>query len=249
MRLSLLETLRRKELYVVLVLVFLLAAWMQIANPGASGAGRFAKDVVMQVIWLASFALAAPLATRQVASDMEQKTIYVLMSRPIHRWHYIFGRAAGAAIASVVCFTSMFIVLIAMLTLKGVVGISDLSLWQAYALQVIALFMLCSIAVFFATSGSPSGAVTFSFIVLAVMRYGGTAMMQKIAAMEGFGRGIVWAAYMALPHFEFFNISQRTVHGWGPLPTPLFFQVMLYGLAYSVFAAAFAAYLFRKRWL
>lgn len=249
MRLSILETLRRKEFYVVLALIFVLAVWMQIANPGGAGAGRFAKDIVMQVIWLSSFALAAPLAARQIASDLEQKTIYVLMSRPIHRWHYIFGRAGGAAAAAVVCFTSMFVVLVSMLTLKGVSGAFDPSLWQAYALQVIALIMLCSITILFSTSGSPSGAITFALMVVGIMRYGGQALLQKIQAMEGTVRGMVWAGYIALPHFEFFNISQRTVHGWGPLPVNLFLQVMLYGVAYSIFATAFAAYMFRKRWL
>jgi ABC-type transport system involved in multi-copper enzyme maturation permease subunit len=249
MRLSILETLRRKEFYVVLVLVFLLAIGMLITHPGGTGAGRFAKDVVMQVIWLASFALCAPLAARQIASDMEQKTVYVLMSRPIHRWQYVFGRTAGAAAASIICFVSMFAVLVTMLTLKHAGGIADPSLWQAFALQVVALVMLCSIAMLFSTSGTPAGAVTFSFIVVGVMRYAAGGLMQKITAMEGFGRGMVWALFVALPHFEFFNINQRTVHGWGPLPNTLFLQVLAYGLVYSIFATAFASYLFKKRWL
>jgi len=249
MRLSVLETLRRKEFYVVLIFVFILAAGLQLMNPGGGGTGRFAKDIVMQIIWLSSFALTAPLAARQIASDIEQKTIYVLISRPIHRWQYVFGRAGGAALSSLICFGSMFVVLVAMLAFKGLSGAMDPSLWQAFALQGIALVMLCSITVLFATCGSPAGAITFSLMIVAVMRYGGSAILERIQGMEGFGRGITWAAFVALPHFEFFNITQRTVHGWGPLPTSLFLQVILYGAGYSIFATAFAAYLFRKRWL
>lgn len=249
MRLSVLETLRRKEFYVVITIVFALAVWMQCINPGVSGVGRFAKDIVMQVIWLASFALAAPLAARQIASDIEQHTIYILMSRPIHRWHYVFGRVGGASAAAVVCFSCMYAVLMAMLALKGSSGFGDISLWQSYALQVTALIMLCSITVLFSASGTSAGAVTFSLIIVAMMRYGGPAMLAKIEGMQGGLRDVLWAGYVALPHFEFFNMAQRVVHGWGPLSPGLFLQILLYGIGYSVFATAFASYAFKKRWL
>lgn len=249
MRLSVIETLRRKEFYVVLVLVFLLAVWMMSMNPGGSGAGRFAKDIVMQVIWLASFALAAPLAARQIAADLEHKSIYVIMSRPIHRWHYVFGRTGGAAAAAVVCFCSMFVVLITMLGLKGPQEFADPSMWQAFALQLAALVMLSSVSVFFSTFSTPAGSITFSIVILAAMRYGGPAILHRIESMAGAAQGIAYTGYLVLPHFEFFNMAQRVVHGWGPLPMSLFGQVLLYGLVYSLSITSLAAWIFKKRWL
>ena len=248
-RLSLIETLRRKEFYVVLVLVVGIAAWMCMLNFSSSGTGRFAKDIVMQVIWLASFALSVPLAARQISSDVEQKTVYVLVSRSIHRWHYVVGRAMGAAAASVVCFTSMFLVLMLMLMTKGAASIADPGLWQAFLLQVVALVMLCSIAVCLSVVATPGGAVTFSLLLLVMMQYGSSSMLNRIEQMPAFAREIAWGVYIALPHFEFFNISQRVVHGWGALPTNLFLQSLGYGIACSVFFTALAAAAFRRRWL
>ena len=248
-RLSVIETMRRKEFYVVLVLVIGLAAWMHTMKLDASGAGRFAKDIVMQVAWLASFALAVPLAARQIPSDLEQKTVHVLMSRPIHRWRYVVGRAVGAAAASIICFASLFLVIVLMLLAKGGTSIADPGLWQAFALQVIALAMLCSIAVLFSTVASSGGAVTFSLLILVMMRYGGPSILTRIEQMSGIARDAAWAAYLAAPHFEFFNISQRVVHGWGALPAGLFLQIVAYGIAYSLFAIAVAAVIFRRRWM
>ena len=250
-RLSVLETMRRKEFYVILALIIGLAAWMQFMNISSSGAVRFAKDIVMQAVWLVSFGLAAPLAARQIASDLEQKTVYVLMSRPIHRWHYVLGRTAGAAAASVVCFASLFFVLLVMLLTKGVHGLADPGLWQAFAFQVAALVMLCAITIFFSTCGTPSGAVTFSLLLLITMRYGGPSILSRIETManHGFLREAAWLLYLAMPHFEFLNMSQRVVHGWGPLPVGLFVQILAYGAAYSIFVTALAALLFRRRWL
>jgi hypothetical protein len=156
----------------------------------------------------------------------------------------------GAAAASIVCFTSLFIVLAAMLALKGQDGLADASLWQSYVLQVVALIMLCSVTVLLSTCSTPMGAVTFSFLILVSMRYGAPSILERI---EGMGsvvlREAAWIAYLALPHFDFFNMSQRVVHGWGPLPPSLLIGIVAYGLAYSLFATAFGALIFRRRWL
>ena len=248
-RLSLIETLRRKEFYVVLVLVLGLAIWMHMMNVGLSGAGRFAKDIVMQVVWLASFALAVPLATRQISSDLEHKTVYVLASRPIPRWHYVFGRTLGAVVASLICFTAFYAVLLLMLLAKGAATITDSSLWQAYFLQVMALVMLCCVTVLFSVTATPSGAVTFSLLILAMMRYGGPAILNRIEQMSGFVREVAWFIFLILPHFEFFSMSQRVVHGWGALPIGLFLEILAYGAAYSLVITALAALTFRRRWL
>lgn len=250
-RLSITETMRRKEFYVVLVLTIGLAVWMQFIDMKSAGAGRFAKDIIMQVTWLASFALAAPLAARQISSDLEQKTVYILMSRPIHRWHYVFGRILGSAGAAVSCFTAFFMVLIVMLLAKGSGSLTDTSLWQAYVLQVMALVMLCSIAVFFSTFSTTAGTITFSILILLVMRYGGPSILYHIENVMSHGtvRELAWGAYLALPHFEFFNISQRVVHGWGALPFGLFAQVLIYGVAYSLVVVMSSALVFRRRWL
>jgi ABC-type transport system involved in multi-copper enzyme maturation permease subunit len=245
--LSLIEILRRKEFYVVLVLVLVLGIWMTSMELGGNGAGRFAKDIVMQVIWLASFGLAAPLAARQIASDLEHKSIYVIMSRRINRWEYVLGRTAGAAVSAVVCFASMFAVLLAVVSFKGASQVTDPSLWQAFALQVTALVMLSAVAVFFSTFSTPSGAVTFSIIVLVVMRYGGSAILHKIEGLSGVGRGIAYSSYLVLPHFEFFNMSQRVVHGWGALPALAFSGIVAYGIVYALAAAMLGAMVFKKR--
>jgi len=249
-RLAIIENLRRKEFYVVLVLVLGLAVWMTMLNMSASGTGRFAKDVVMQVTWLASFALAVPLAVRQIASDLEQKTVYVLASRPINRWHYVAGRTLGAAFASIACFTCLFLVLVLMLMAKHVTTVADLGLWQAFVLQIAALFMICSVAMLLSVVSSPGGAVTFSLLILAVMRYGGPSILNLVAKMPPIARVLSWTLYLLMPHFEFFNISQRIVHGWGPLPLSIVGQVVAYGLSYSFVVTAMAAVVFRRRcWL
>ena len=248
-RLAIIENLRRKEFYIVLVMVVGLAVWMLMLNMSTSGTGRFAKDIVMQITWLASFALAVPLAVRQISSDLEQKTVYVLASRPISRWSYIVGRTLGAAFAASACFTCLFLVLILMLMFKGVTTVADAGLWEAFALQVTALFMICSIALLLSVVSSPGGAVTFTLLILAIMRYGGPSILDQIERMPSLAQYLAWALYLMLPHFEFFNISQRIVHGWGPLPVSLVGQVIVYGLGYTFVITAMSAVVFRRRWL
>lgn len=247
--LSVIETMRRKEFYVILILILGLAGWMAFLDMSAPGSGRFAKHVVMQIVWLASLALAAALSARQVPADLDQKTVYVLMSRPITRRQYIFGRIGGAALASIACFTALFLVLIIMLLLKGASGVADPSLWQAYLLQVAAISVVCSVTVCFSVVGTSSGAVTLMLLLYAAMRYWGYAIPLKIGELPSIVKYAAWIVYLVMPHFEFMDISQRVVHSWGALPVGVFLGVMAYALVYAVFVSSLAAGLFRKRWL
>lgn len=245
--LSIIETMRRKEFYVILILILGLAVWMAILDTSMPGSGRFAKQVVMQVVWLVSVALAVSLSARQVPNDLEQKTVYVLMSRPITRMQYIIGRILGAMFASIICFTSLFLVLILMMLLKGIPGITDAALWQSYTLQVAAITLICSITVLFSVAGTSAGAVTLMLLIYAVMRYWGFSIPAKIEVMLPLFKMPVWFIYLLMPHFEFLDISQRVVHSMGVLPFKIFLSVMIYAVAYSIFVSTAASMIFRKR--
>ncbi|MHB1458211.1 MAG: ABC transporter permease [Armatimonadota bacterium] len=245
--LSIIETMRRKEFYVILILILGLAGWMAVLDTSMPGSGRFAKQIVMQVVWLVSIALAVSLSARQVPTDLEQKTVYVLMSRPITRTQYIIGRILGAASASIICFTLLFLVLILMMLLKGIPGIGDPALWESYILQITAIFMICSITVLFSVTGTSAGAVTLMFLIYVVMRYWGYAVPEKIAAMVPSLKIPVWFVYLLMPHFEFMDISQRVVHSLGVLPLKIFLGVVFYAGVYTIFISSAASVLFRKR--
>lgn len=245
--LSIIETMRRKEFYVILILILGLAVWMAVLDTSMPGSGRFAKQIVMQVVWLVSIALAVTLSARQIPTDLDQKTVYVLMSRPISRTQYVIGRILGAAFTSILCFTSLFLVLILMMLLKGIPGISDPTLWESYILQIAAILMICSITVFFSVVGTSAGAVTLMFLIYAVMRYWGYVVPAKIAVMMPLLKIPVWFIYLLMPHFEFMDISQRVVHSLGVLPSKIFLGVVFYAGVYSVFVSSAASVLFRKR--
>ncbi len=180
---------------------------------------------------------------------MEQRTIYVLLVRPIPRWQYVLGRSLGSVFAAVVCFAGLFLVLVGTLALRSGTDAADPTLWQAFALQVMALALLCSVTVLFSCLCSPAGAVTFSLLLLGLMRYGSQSLIRSIEQMSGAVQHLAWIVYLGLPHFEFFDISRRFVHGWGPLPAGTLVQILLYGMAYSIFATAVGAIVFRRKWL
>lgn len=247
--LSIKEILRRKEFYVLLILIVALATWMYFLDLSTPGSGRFAKHVVMQVVWLVSIVLAATISARQIPTDIEQKSIYVLVARPITRQQYVVGRILGSIMASIACFVSLFIVLIIMLALKGSADLIDPSLWQAFILQIACLCVICSITVLLSIVGTSAGAITLMLLIYAGMRYWGYIMPDKIASLASVSKYIAWVIYLAMPHFEFMDMSQRVVHSWGPLPFIVFIIVLLYCAIYSILAGSVAATIFKRRWL
>lgn len=119
----------------------------------------------------------------------------------------------GASGASCLCLIGLFLVLVVMLFSKGDAALADAMLWQALVLQLAALFMVCSLAVFFSSFSTTAGAVAFSFMALFIMRYGAKSLADIIQGISGIGRHGIWWLYLIMPHFEFFNVTQRFVHG------------------------------------
>ena len=83
---SLLEALRRKDIYVVLILTVLMTAgaWM-FGFFGVRGLEVFIRDVTFSAIGIFSTVLAVMLAARQIPEEVQRRTIYPLLARPISR--------------------------------------------------------------------------------------------------------------------------------------------------------------------
>ena len=99
---ALLESIRRKDLYVALILaVVMIGAAAMIGNFGVNGLEIFLKDVTLNVISLLSLLLAILFAARQIPEEVSRRTVYPLLARPIGRGDLIFGKFLGAFALSV----------------------------------------------------------------------------------------------------------------------------------------------------
>ena len=134
-------------------LVLLLAT--QILSPLAMGeGGRLAVDLGLSGITLLGTLVTLLVGTSLVAKEIERRTIYSLLSRPIARSHYLIGKWIGMTAALWVVTGGLGLSLWALLAARGL-SPNPLSLLQSVYLAGLELALVAALAVLFSALSTP----------------------------------------------------------------------------------------------
>ncbi len=245
--LSLKELIRRRDAYVALILSAAILVPLGGVNVfGIEGAIRHLREIALMLVWLFSIVIAVVTAARQIPVEIEQRTLYPLLARPVRRSDIVVGKALGAITASKLCLALFYLLFIGLSVWKGA-ALDGLALLQAFCLHAVFLAMVTTLVVAGSTVLTRSANMTFSVLIVAgMLLFGGR--LAGWGAEGGIAR--VWTAvHWLAPHFELFDMRYRLIHEWGPLPPGAWLQLCLYGLAYAGALLIVACALFRRKTL
>lgn len=156
------EAVRRKVLLVILLIAVLFLA----IAPGLSILSARQERTVLigmtlGIIQLASALIAIVLTVYLIPNEIERRTIYTILSKPVERWQFLVGKYLGAVGALGLMVAMMTAVLVAVFfvtfRVRGeVVGIEQLAtLSKAPVMFFVQMSILAAVAVFFSTFVSP----------------------------------------------------------------------------------------------
>ena len=207
-RTMLIELFRRKDLYVlgllVLVLVGVAAA---IDFFGVEGIEVYLRELSTTLTLLFTVIIAVAVVARQIPREIERKTLVPILAKPLTRWQFLFGKFLGA----VACFTVALVVFWACSALisafKGV-AVTGLVV-QALVLQWLGLVMLTAMALLFSTLVSETPvSVTLSLLAYFLLK-GFTSNIHILGSRAtGVGAATIGLLYTLVPHFEFYDATQ-----------------------------------------
>jgi len=242
-----LEMVRRKELYVLLILLAaLLAGLLSVDVFGLSGITGYAKDVGLLGVWLLSWILAVNISVRQLPQEAQRGTLFSLLAMPVSRLTLILGKWLGAWSGvgfALICF---YLTLLAGVWLKGG-GFDANTLVQAILLHGGALAVVCALGIALSTRLNRDAALVTAYLTT------GSAflLMPRIPAMLAGTRGLesisLFGAYYLLPHFELFDLRRRLIHDWGRVGWFLIGEILLYAFLMTVVFLTLAWLGYRKR--
>jgi ABC-type transport system involved in multi-copper enzyme maturation permease subunit len=228
-RLVWLDVLRRKDLYVLFILLgALLFALMSVNIFGLGGVVRYITDLGFLLAWLFSWILSISVATRQLPQEEQRRTIFPLLAKPLMRWELLAGKWLGAWTVASVAVLAFYLAITLVAFARG--GRLQPATWlQALGLHFALLAILSALAVALSTRESQGAAATLCY-VLAVAAYGVVPRLAEFAMQaSGLRLNAMLFLHYALPHFELFDMRQRLVHDWGPAPWSAWLQIMAYG--------------------
>jgi len=174
--------------------------------------------------------------------EMEKRTLYTMLSRPVRRWEFIVGKFFGlAGTLGVNTFLMTVGFYAALFYLARGFTAADAQLLVALYFIMLQLLMVTALALLFSTFSSPVLSAVFAFALFIAGSFAedlrAFAAMSEVASTRWMA---VAAAYL-VPNFSALNVISSVAHGQ-PVAGALIVGNTLYALFYSG-AALFAAIL------
>ena len=205
---------------------------------------KIIKDVGLASLSLFGMLMAILIGTGLVYKEIDKKTIFTLVSKPIHRWQFLVGKFLGLVLTLFVMIFLMSLIFLALLffhTFK-----LEMSIFIAILFIFIELVLITAVAILFSCFSTPilSSIFSLAFYLIGHLSWGLEVLIKKMRA--GAGRSVAQFFYIFRPDLENFNFKTEVVHNL-PIPTGIFFYSFLYGIFYTAFILGLAILVFRRR--
>ena len=252
------ESVRDRVPYnLVLFAILLISSSYLLAQLTAGQDVKIIKDLGLAATAIFGLFIAIFIGIGLVSKEVERRSIYSLLSKPISRPQFIAGKYAGLVLTLAVNLAVMTVALYVVLGYMTWVETAEFkSAWDAPGtdprlltaifLIFVELSLVTAIALFFSTFSSPilSAALTFGLYIAghfnADLRNFDQVVHSRTAAW------ITRALYHVLPDLSAFDVKMQVVHGL-PVPAGYVLSTTAYGLTYILAVLLAATFIFVRR--
>ncbi len=239
------ENLRDRILYNLLFFALLLiGASVLLASLTIMEHHKIVTDMGLAAINLVGVIIAIFVGIGLVSKEIERRTVYTIMARPISRTQFILGKYLGLVLTLSVNAVIMLIVYLITLGMYRVPIHGGL--FQAIQLIFIEWLLVTAIALFFSTfsSSTLSAIMTLAFYVIGHL----TADFKGIAAksQSEIVKAIMTGLYYVCPNLEVLNVKGPAAMGEA-VSVPYEILASLYGLLYAALLLTGACMVFQRR--
>jgi ABC-type transport system involved in multi-copper enzyme maturation permease subunit len=205
---------------------------------------KIIMDVGLASISIFGMLMAILIGTGLVYKEIDKKTVFTLLSKPIQRWQFLVGKFSGLVLTLFIMTALMSLIFLVILFLHTFHIEGRLLL--AILFIFIELVLITAVAILFSCFSTPilSSIFALSFYVIGHFSWGLEPLIRK--ARPAALRAALQVIYTLLPDLENFNFKTEVVHGLTVEPRYYLYSA-LYGIAYTLFVLVLAVLVFKKR--
>lgn len=252
------ESVRDRVPYSIVIFAVLLIASSYLLGQLTAGQDvKIIKDLGLSATAVFGLFIAIFIGIGLVSKEVERRSIYGLLSKPVTRAELIAGKYAGLLLTLAVNLGVMALAMYAVLgymtwmaapeftAVWDAPGV-DPAMLKAIFLIFVELAIVTAVALFFSTFSSP--------ILSAVLTFGVYVAGEFNADLRNFDRAVnspaaVWltrALYHVLPDLSAFDVKTQVVHGL-PVPAGYVAATTGYGVLYIAALLLAATFIFSRR--
>ncbi len=199
-------TRNRVLLVLVLFVVALLLFSLVLGELSLHEEVRVLKDMGLAGISLACTVIALFLGVNLLSKELDKKTVFAILPKPIERWEFIVGKYAGLAATMSTLLVGMVLLLALLVTLRG--GEHGSAMLRAETLVWLEIMLLIAIAVLFSSFSSPYLSAMLTASLWIIGRNTGELEALARTRLAGSAAGnVVHAILWVVPDFRLFFAS------------------------------------------
>jgi ABC-type transport system involved in multi-copper enzyme maturation permease subunit len=239
------ETVRDRILYGLIIFALIVLPGSRLVISLSVGQEiRILKDFGYGAIALFGLLIAVMSGTALLFKEMDKRTIYVLVAKPVRRWELVVGKYFGLMTTLLLTFIIMSATLLLTLVLLG--GRPD----RLFFLTISGLFgqlaVITAVAMLFSVVTSPALSAVFTFCLYIA---GTSADQMRLFAdrMSGlFLRATAKGASYLIPNLQDFNYRTESIHGL-PVDPAKVWLMTAYALLYIAFTLTVACLIIENK--
>jgi len=242
------ESVRDRVLYnLILFVLVLVTASIFVSDLSLDMESQFTAALGLSAMLMFGAVIAIFIGVGLVYKEIDKRTIYGLLSKPVHRHEFIIGKYVGLCLTLLV--NSLVMVLateLAILYVNRKFVLLHTAVLAASCLVYLELPLLVAVALMFSSFSTPMLSALFSFAVYVIGHFSKDLLEMAALSNSATTRALLTALYYVLPNLSNFGFITEASHGRVvPLNTAV--AATAYAIVYIGILLSAAMLIFQKR--
>lgn len=242
------EVIRDRILYLIgffAIALFTIASLLPYV--AATTQDKILLDVGLASIGIAGLITAVFIGTGLINKEIEKRTVFVLIAKPVSLPEFIVGKHLGLSAVLAVLVAAMSLIYFAVLAINNVsypLG----SILLAIFYQFLELSLMTAVAILFGVFTSSILATVLTFATFLMGHFSRDLVEFGKIAEDATIERITEIAYLVLPDLSRLNLRNEAVYGADLFPPPPeLLNHALYGIFYAALLLTIATFIFSRR--
>jgi len=242
------ESVRDRVLYnLILFVLILVAASVFVSDLSLDMESQFTAALGLSAMLVFGALIAIFIGVGLVYKEIDKRTIYNLLSKPVHRHEFIIGKYAGLCLTLLVNTVVMVMgTELALWYVNGKFVPLQTAVLAASFLVYCELALLVAVALMFSSFTTPLLAALFSFAIYLIGHFSKDLLEMATLSNSSLTRAILTTLYYLLPNLSNFGFITEASHG-RIVPMRMIVSATIYAIVYIGILLSATVLIFHKR--
>src|SRR5436853_2288737 len=242
------ESVRDRVLYnLILFVLILVGASVFISELSIDQENKFIADLGLSSMVIFGAIIAIFIGVGLVYKEIDRRTIYNLLSKPVHRYQFIIGKYFGLCLTLLVNTGVMTAgTIVALIFANKGFGRLQLAVLPSAYLIYLELALIVAVALMFSSFSTPMLSTLFSFAVYVIGHFSSDLRLAAEMSDSGLVKGVLYGLYYVMPNLSTFSFLGDASRGQ-MVPLAVAGKATLYAILYVVILLSASAAILQRR--